>query len=75
MPLVILTGNPCCGKSRRSEEIREFLSTAKGKEVHVISDNSFINSSGQDKNALFLSKCQLLTKVHSGFVKILLLPS
>lgn len=56
MPLVILTGNPCCGKSVRSEEISKFLSTVKEKEVHVISDNSFINSTGKDKNALFLSK-------------------
>ena len=37
MPLVIVCGVPCSGKTKRTNEIREIL-TRNGQEVHIVND-------------------------------------
>merc|ERR1711970_908704 len=39
MPLIVVCGVPCCGKTRRSVEIEKILKL-KGKKVEVINDSS-----------------------------------
>ncbi|XP_054263828.1 protein KTI12 homolog [Macrosteles quadrilineatus] len=53
MPLIIITGHPCCGKTKRSLEIIEFLQKEKDKVVHHISENDVIKTTGMDKNELY----------------------
>uniref|UniRef100_A0A1B6EXS7 Protein KTI12 homolog n=1 Tax=Cuerna arida TaxID=1464854 RepID=A0A1B6EXS7_9HEMI len=51
MPLVVLTGFPCSGKSRRSKDIENYFKVEKGKEVHIVSD-SIIGSTNITKSDL-----------------------
>jgi len=55
MPLIILTGYPCSGKSARSLELQNYLLKDKDKAVHFISENHIIKSSGLNKNELYLN--------------------
>ncbi|KAM5169864.1 protein KTI12 homolog isoform 2-T3 [Mantella aurantiaca] len=48
MPLVILCGFPCSGKSRRSLEVKEHLEHA-GRRVHIIGDAAL----AEDKNSVY----------------------
>ena len=40
MPLVIMCGYPCSGKSKRAEELKSYLKNSKGKTVHMAGDGS-----------------------------------
>lgn len=53
MPLIMLVGCPSSGKSARSQELKEFFETQKGKTVHVISENDIIRNSGVPKNDVY----------------------
>ncbi|XP_050697460.1 protein KTI12 homolog [Eriocheir sinensis] len=50
MPLVLLSGFPSSGKTRRAREIKEHLETEKGKKVTIVSENEAV---GEDKNGVF----------------------
>ncbi|KAF7274384.1 hypothetical protein GWI33_012952 [Rhynchophorus ferrugineus] len=52
MPLIVVTGVPCSGKTTRAEELKRFFE-AQGKEVHIISEYSQIVKAGFDKNAFY----------------------
>lgn len=52
MPLIILTGYPSSGKTKRSKEFAEFF-REKGKTVHVVSENAAIPKAGFTKNEYF----------------------
>lgn len=52
MPLIILTGFPASGKTKRSKELAEFFS-GRGKIVHVVSENLAIPKAGFTKNEYF----------------------
>ena len=40
MPLVIMCGYPCSGKSKRAKELKNYLENSRGKTVHLASDES-----------------------------------
>ncbi|XP_020615469.1 protein KTI12 homolog [Orbicella faveolata] len=40
MPLVLMCGYPCSGKSKRAEELKSYLENSKGKTVHMAGDES-----------------------------------
>lgn len=40
MPLVIMSGYPCSGKSKRAEELKSYFENSKGKTVHMAGDDS-----------------------------------
>ncbi|XP_068711586.1 protein KTI12 homolog [Montipora foliosa] len=40
MPLVIMCGFPCSGKSKRTNELKSYFEKSKGKTVHMSSDDS-----------------------------------
>lgn len=52
MPLIILTGYPSSGKTRRSQELAEYFK-GRGKTVHVVSENLAIPKAGFPKNEYF----------------------
>lgn len=56
MPLVLITGLPCSGKSRRAEELKEkFKLKHPDREVVIVSENDFINQR-PDFGDVFLGK-------------------
>ena len=40
MPLIIMCGFPCSGKSKRANELKSYFEKSKGKTVHMSSDDS-----------------------------------
>ncbi|XP_008196615.1 protein KTI12 homolog isoform X2 [Tribolium castaneum] len=52
MPLIVVTGVPCSGKTTRSTELKQFFES-HGKEVHVVSEFDQIIKANFEKNAFF----------------------
>lgn len=52
MPLIILTGFPCSGKTKRTQELVDFFHE-RDKTVHVVSENLAIPKAGFTKNEYF----------------------
>ncbi|KAL1516659.1 hypothetical protein ABEB36_000542 [Hypothenemus hampei] len=52
MPLIIMTGVPCSGKSTRALELKKYFEE-QGKEVHIISEYEQIVKAGFEKNAFY----------------------
>lgn len=42
MPLVLISGFPSSGKTKRAREIKDFLEGEKGKKVTIVSENEAI---------------------------------
>lgn len=55
MPLVLMCGYPCSGKSTRSQEIKKFFEQDYNKTVHIVSDDDIIKSSGINKHDLYFN--------------------
>lgn len=53
MPLIILTGVPCSGKSVRTQALKNYFEEL-GKEVHIISEEEQIIKAGFEKNSFYL---------------------
>lgn len=53
MPLIILSGYPSSGKSRRAGQLKEFFEKAKKKSVHIVTENVGIPKAGFRKNEYF----------------------
>ena len=49
MPFVLVCGFPSSGKSKRTEDLRDYLSENTGRIIHVISDHTL----GFDKNKVY----------------------
>lgn len=52
MPLIILTGYPCSGKTRRGQELADYF-RERGKTVHVVCENLAIPKADFPKNEYF----------------------
>lgn len=40
MPLVVMCGYPCSGKSKRAKELKNHFEVSRGKTVHLAGDES-----------------------------------
>ncbi|XP_053741759.1 protein KTI12 homolog isoform X1 [Synchiropus splendidus] len=49
MPLILMCGYPCSGKSRRAKELKEYFELNTDRKVHIVGDESL----GVDKNAVY----------------------
>ncbi|KAM9854960.1 protein KTI12 homolog [Aulostomus maculatus] len=49
MPLVVMCGYPCCGKTRRAEELKVYFEQNTDRKVHIVGDGVL----GVDKNAVY----------------------
>lgn len=65
MPLIVITGLPCSGKTKRTLELKEFFET-KQLTVTIISEDAAIQKAGYNKNTYFAG---LLIKI---FLEIML---
>ena len=52
MPLLVITGIPCSGKTTRTSELKEYFEK-RHKKVEVISEVEAIKKAGYDKNTYF----------------------
>lgn len=52
MPLIIITGYPSSGKTKRAKELVDFFHQRE-KKVHLVSENSAISKAGFKKNEYF----------------------
>lgn len=54
MPLIVLTGYPCSGKTKRSNEIKKYFEDQKlQNKIVFINDNGIIKKSGFNKTDLY----------------------
>lgn len=53
MPLILIVGLPCTGKTSRAKEIHTFLIENFNRNVHIISENDIIRSKNLNKNAVY----------------------
>lgn len=54
MPLILIAGLPCTGKSTRAREIKKLISKETNAPIHLISENEVIQSKELDKNCLYM---------------------
>ncbi|KAH8399774.1 hypothetical protein KR215_002182 [Drosophila sulfurigaster] len=52
MPIVVISGLPASGKSTRAHELQQYF-LAKGRKVHLISENEAVPKALYEKNAFF----------------------
>ncbi|XP_029379289.1 protein KTI12 homolog [Echeneis naucrates] len=78
MPLVVMCGYPCSGKSRRAEELRGHFEQNTDRKVHVVSDgdlvrdkNSVYEDSQKEKNVRASLKAEVERKVNKEDIVIL----
>lgn len=57
MPLIIITGIPSSGKSKRSLELKEYFETNRGKKVDIINEVDSIAKAGYDRNSYYDGEC------------------
>ncbi|XP_050429588.1 protein KTI12 homolog [Adelges cooleyi] len=72
MPLILMVGLPCSGKTTRAGEIQKYFTEKLNKDVILISDNEIISHMDVDKNILFLDmkkEKQLRSILHSEALK------
>ncbi|XP_056622411.1 protein KTI12 homolog [Triplophysa dalaica] len=78
MPLVVLCGYPCSGKTRRAHELRDYFSQNTERKVHVIGDedqgidkNSVYSDSQKEKNLRGALRAEVERKVNKDDIVIL----
>ncbi|XP_076763635.1 protein KTI12 homolog [Xylocopa sonorina] len=53
MPVIIITGIPCSGKTRRASELKEYFENKAGKTVEVINEIDAVVKAGFDRNTFY----------------------
>lgn len=61
MPLIVMTGVPSSGKTKRALELKEYFEK-QGREVHLISEYEEIVKAGFEKNAFYKGMCNSCCK-------------
>lgn len=52
MPLIVMCGYPCSGKTRRTEELKVYFEKNTDRKVHVVGDGVL----GVDRNTVYAGK-------------------
>ncbi|XP_041650768.1 protein KTI12 homolog [Cheilinus undulatus] len=78
MPLIVMCGYPCSGKTRRAEELKEYFKQNTGRKVHVVGDgtldvekNTVYADSQKEKNVRAALKAEVERKVNKDDIVIL----
>lgn len=60
MPLIVITGNPCSGKTSRSLELKEYFEKRlrNGQNVEIVSETDAIIKAGYDKNVFYAGQLE-----------------
>ncbi|KAM7396711.1 hypothetical protein PAMP_019733 [Pampus punctatissimus] len=77
MPLIVMCGYPCSGKTRRTEELKEYFEQNTERKVHIVGDgalgvekNSVYADSQKEKNARAALKAEVERKVNKDDIVI-----
>ncbi|XP_008280330.1 protein KTI12 homolog [Stegastes partitus] len=78
MPLVVVCGYPCSGKTRRAEELKGYFEESSERKVHIVGDkaldvdkNSVYADSQKEKNVRASLKAEVERKVNKDDIVIL----
>ncbi|XP_062860158.1 protein KTI12 homolog [Trichomycterus rosablanca] len=78
MPLILMCGYPCCGKSCRAQELRDYFRKNTDKQVHIVGDgeqetdkNSVYADSQKEKNLRGSLRSEVERKVSKDDIVIL----
>ncbi|XP_071771693.1 protein KTI12 homolog isoform X1 [Centroberyx gerrardi] len=78
MPLIVMCGYPCSGKTQRAEELKKYFEQETDRKVHVIGDgalgierNTVYADSQKEKNARAALKAAVERKVNKDDIVIL----
>lgn len=52
MPLIIMCGYPCSGKTQRAEELKGYFEQKCDRKVHIVGDGAL----GVEKNTVYAGK-------------------
>lgn len=52
MPLIVMCGYPCSGKTRRAEELKGYFEQKTTRKVHIVGDGAL----DIDKNSVYAGK-------------------
>jgi len=72
MPLIVVTGIPCSGKTTRSLELKDYFKEklkSNGQNIEIISENDAIIQANYDKNVYFAGKSKSEVKT---FIDVIL---
>lgn len=53
MPVIIMTGIPCSGKTTRTCELKEYFINEAKKKVEIINEIDVVTKTGFDRNQFF----------------------
>lgn len=53
MPVIIITGIPCSGKSTRASQLKEYFLHKSGKNVEIINEINVVKKAGYDRNTFY----------------------
>lgn len=73
MPLIILSGYPCSGKTTRTTELEQYF-CGRGKNVKIISENDSINKAGFEPNEFYADsqkEKQIRSDIKSETIRLL----
>uniref|UniRef100_A0AAX7V3H8 Protein KTI12 homolog n=1 Tax=Astatotilapia calliptera TaxID=8154 RepID=A0AAX7V3H8_ASTCA len=78
MPLIVMCGYPCSGKSRRAEELKVYFEESTERKVHIVGDgslgvekNTVYADSQKEKNVRASLKAEVERKVNKDDIVIL----
>lgn len=60
MPLIVMCGYPCSGKTRRARELKEYFTQNTERKVHIVGDED----QGIDRNSVYAG--EKLLEVHDA---------
>lgn len=53
MPLIVITGIPCSGKTTRTLQLKEYFEKEVKKRVDIITEIDVISKTGYDRNSFY----------------------
>lgn len=56
MPIIIITGIPSSGKTKRMTELREHFENTLKKKVEIVSETEYMKKAGFDRDTLYAGK-------------------
>ncbi|XP_058501819.1 protein KTI12 homolog isoform X2 [Solea solea] len=78
MPLIVMSGFPCSGKTRRAKELKDYFEQSSKLKVHIVGDealgvdkNSVYGDSQKEKNVRASLKAEVERKVNKDDIVIL----
>lgn len=64
MPLIVMCGYPCSGKTRRAEELKACFEQNTARKVHIVGEGAL----GVEKNTVYAGKLSKASHVSFHFI-------